>query len=312
MNSLHLKGRQEETLDVESLFENRLYDISCQFVQPSHQLENELELQELLEPKPSLVLTLPTPELPSTPTFIPQSPITIPKYVTAAARTASTLASVPPMSSPVPSVPSCGVCSLAHFELNMQCRSCDRQWLACKVWYQATDGGRWRWLKEPYIRPGESNANNRAIMEGLSSSGKDPRGLGIQILPLPSRKTWFRRLSHWKSFLQDISIEVEFSDGDIQLAEPAPRLLYDPTRFKKLFSSSNYLISKASKLWDRILKRAISIFRLLPSDIAEGAFCIGNGCDSERSLDALLLGPQYGSTCCMKVIPGTKYVELGL
>lgn len=312
-----LQGRQEEIVDIDTLFENRVYDIYVHLV-PLDQLEPEGgQGQALLEPKPSLVLTLPTPELPSTPTFIPQSPITIPKYVTAAARTASSLATVPPMSSPVPSVPSCGVCSLTHFEQNMQCRMCDRQWLACKVWYQATDGGRHRWLKEPYIRPGESNASNRAIMEGLSaSSEKDPRGLGIQVLPLPSRKTWFRRLSHWKSFLQDMSVETELYN-DETVANPdllsVPCLAYDPEKIKELFSSScKFPRFKVARFWDRILKRVMAPLRLLPSDSAPRASCISKSWDSGPSLDALVLGPQYGPACCLEITSGSKFVELGV
>jgi hypothetical protein len=51
------------------------------------------------------------------------------------------------------------------FESQWYCRACHRQWLACQVWYQASDGGRRQYLREPFIRPGEVNASNRAMME---------------------------------------------------------------------------------------------------------------------------------------------------
>ncbi len=119
---------------------------------------------------PSLVLTIPTPMVPQSPYFVPQSPITVPKFFSALphaahAETPNETRKIP--MTLTPTLPSCAACGLFEFENNLQCRTCDKGWLACKVWYRAHDGGRRRWLTEPYIRPGESDARNRAIMRGL-------------------------------------------------------------------------------------------------------------------------------------------------
>lgn len=148
-------------------------------------------------PIPSLMLTIPTPQLPASPVFIPQSPITISKYITASSRLASPLL-VPAHASPVPSVPICEDCCLIPPESGQQCSSCERQWLACKVWYQANDGGRRLRLTEPYIKPAESNATNRALMEllGAPSGVTSSYGLGIRAAPEPVvSKSRFRKLA---------------------------------------------------------------------------------------------------------------------
>ncbi|KAI0094161.1 hypothetical protein BDY19DRAFT_911397 [Irpex rosettiformis] len=154
--------------------------------------------------QPVLVLTMPTPLVPHSPLFIPQSPITVSKFFSAVALAtpnptgtdAQTTSHFDPSSSsssnsgsgslsgsfsrlgPDPSylspppntlqVPppllSCGTCTLPEFEQDAQCRICNERWLACKIWYRANDGGRRRWLTEPYVRPGECNSVNRAMM----------------------------------------------------------------------------------------------------------------------------------------------------
>ncbi|KAI0828820.1 hypothetical protein BC628DRAFT_1167624 [Trametes gibbosa] len=146
---------------------------------------------------PSLMLTLPTPQIAQSPVFRPCSPITLFKYVEATTPThefgeqpilcSSTGASL----SPAPSIPACDRCCLAQLEDGLICRACEKQWLACKMWYQAHDGGRRRWLTAPYITPAESTARIRAVMgllgvPGTSASARphlaDPdvnRGLGL-------------------------------------------------------------------------------------------------------------------------------------
>ncbi|KAI0368898.1 hypothetical protein BV20DRAFT_968692 [Pilatotrama ljubarskyi] len=136
---------------------------------------------------PSLMLTLPTPQIAHSPVFRPRSPITLSKYVEATTPTylRNPLSLSPSTSmSPVPSVPSCDRCCLAQLEYGLICRSCEKQWLACKMWYQAHDGGRRRWLTEPYINPAESNASVRAVMgvlgvPGSSDRSHSNRGLGF-------------------------------------------------------------------------------------------------------------------------------------
>ncbi|KAI0640107.1 hypothetical protein C8Q77DRAFT_1046757 [Trametes polyzona] len=135
---------------------------------------------------PTLMLTLPTPQMPQSPVFIPRSPITLSKYVEATTpekevnpfSVSSSSASL----SPAPSVPACDRCCLAQLEDGVICRACEKQWLACKMWYQAHDGGRRRWLTEPYITPAESTASTRAAMRRLGVPGtheRTNRGLGL-------------------------------------------------------------------------------------------------------------------------------------
>lgn len=122
---------------------------------------------------PSMILTMPTPVEPQSPVFVSQSPITVSKFFEALdspldgppeAQTRSLVSTAPRLAS-------CGDCGLFEFEQGLQCRDCDQQWLACKVWYRAQDGGRRRWLTAPYIRPGESNARNRALMHDVGVPG---------------------------------------------------------------------------------------------------------------------------------------------
>ncbi|KAI0354646.1 hypothetical protein OH77DRAFT_1496599 [Trametes cingulata] len=136
---------------------------------------------------PSLMLTLPTPQIAHSPVFRPRSPITLSKYVEATTPTymPNPLSLSPSTSmSPAPSVPSCDRCCLAQLEYGLICRPCEKQWLACKMWYQAHDGGRRRWLTEPYIKPAESTASIRAVMgvlgvPGSSDRSHSNRGLGF-------------------------------------------------------------------------------------------------------------------------------------
>ncbi|KAH9897709.1 hypothetical protein C8Q73DRAFT_682272 [Cubamyces lactineus] len=131
---------------------------------------------------PSLMLTLPTPQIAHSPVFVPRSPITLSKYVEATTpiRGCNLLAPLSPAtscaspsSSPAPSVPSCDRCCLGQLEIDgVVCRACEKQWLACKMWYQAHDGGRRRWLTEPYIKPAESTARVRAVMGSVLASSE--------------------------------------------------------------------------------------------------------------------------------------------
>ncbi|KAI0778828.1 hypothetical protein BD413DRAFT_119337 [Trametes elegans] len=136
---------------------------------------------------PSLMLTLPTPQIEHSPVFVPRSPITLSKYVEATtpvrARTCLASLSEAPLSA-APEVPSCDRCCLAQLEEGFVCRACEKQWLACKMWYQANDGGRRQWLTEPYIKPAESTASIRAVMgdlgvPGSSGAARSNHGLGL-------------------------------------------------------------------------------------------------------------------------------------
>ncbi|KAJ7116780.1 hypothetical protein C8R43DRAFT_110144 [Mycena crocata] len=145
------------------------------------------EVDELV---PALVLTFPTPELPKSPIFAPQSPFTVHKFVAATAGgSASTSAGWDQRSSNlfVPALPRCTHCGFGfgldfhdlETPLNSKpCRFCEPQWLACKMWYQARSNS----LREPgALRPAESNASSRAMVGKLGLPVGSHRGLGLEI-----------------------------------------------------------------------------------------------------------------------------------
>ncbi|KAH9837378.1 uncharacterized protein C8Q71DRAFT_857679 [Rhodofomes roseus] len=148
-------------------------------------------------PVPSLMLTLPTPQLPGSPIFVPTSPITVTKFITAAAQPSNLVPQPLQASRPVPVMQFCEDCVLAPPDSGFLCHSCDQQWLACKVWYQANDGGRRQRLTEPYIKPAESTAANRALIDFLrapTGSGNS-YGLGIRAAPEVVSRSRFRKLA---------------------------------------------------------------------------------------------------------------------
>lgn len=121
-----------------------------------------------------MALTVPTPIIPQSPVFVPHSPITVNKFFEAVSPEATEslgMEPIRPAVSIIPTLASCGDCGLFEFEHGLQCCECNERWLACKVWYRSQDGGRRRWLTEPYIRPAESNARNRALMHELGVPG---------------------------------------------------------------------------------------------------------------------------------------------
>lgn len=146
---------------------------------------------------PLLTLTMPTPAPPQSPLFVPQSPITVLKFLTAAASpnefTPQSCTSHFPSTNtsycmpPAPTLPSCDNCDfiLPSFDQRTSCHACDDCWLACKVWYR--DGWRRRWLTEPYIKPGECIKTNRAVLRELESELGFGLGLGSALVDLEDR-----------------------------------------------------------------------------------------------------------------------------
>ncbi|KAI0053390.1 hypothetical protein FA95DRAFT_739587 [Auriscalpium vulgare] len=136
------------------------------------------DMHEHIASLPSFVLTIPTPELPSSPVFVPQPPFN-PNTFLEAADLSTPLEPIAgprrPVSSPVPALPRCDH-PVPEGEPGELCRACETQMLACRMWYQERDSGRRQSLREPLIRPGESTASNRMLMEML---GLPVVGLGI-------------------------------------------------------------------------------------------------------------------------------------
>lgn len=150
-------------------FAGSKYDLDCLPITDSYPFLDNLV--------PTLALTAPTPIIPQSPIFVPQSPVTLDKFITASD---AFLDETTTLTSPyaVPMLPHCEDCSLLRQHLDEVdvleapvqhwfCRACHKQWLACQVWYQASDGGKRQQLREPFIKPGEANNSNRAIMETL-------------------------------------------------------------------------------------------------------------------------------------------------
>lgn len=155
-------------------------DVSA--IGPSAHSSND---SEIVPPIPRLMLTYPTPNAPESPVFVPHSPITLTKFLSASSVLEPQV---------FPPLPTCDKCGLAEFEAGTQCRECEEHWVTCRVWYQANDGGRRRYLMDPYIKPAESNARNRAIMDALRVPGGNPNamGLGLQF------ETRGRRARAWQ------------------------------------------------------------------------------------------------------------------
>lgn len=166
---------------------------------------SDLDIPNEILPVISLIPPTPRGSVGS-PALPPDSPITVQKFVTAHSkvllkRRSSFLSSAPPlMAAP------CLACSRPErllSEEDLSCRKCRKQWLACQLWYQACDGGRMERLRVPFVRPGESNAANRALLESLgllppSVSKKNSRervaksnrapGLCLSVLMKPFRR----------------------------------------------------------------------------------------------------------------------------
>lgn len=118
-----------------------------------------------------IALVPPTPrDSFGSPTPPPDSPITVQKFITARSNVLLKHRSSFVSSAPSLVVAACFRCSRPEHllsEEDFSCRKCRKQWLACQLWYQACDGGRMESLRVPFVRPGESNAVNRALSEAL-------------------------------------------------------------------------------------------------------------------------------------------------
>ncbi|KAI0082327.1 hypothetical protein K474DRAFT_862282 [Panus rudis PR-1116 ss-1] len=158
-----------------------------------HASNKQPELHRL----PTFVLTCPTPVDPPSPIFVPRTPITVSKFVCASLDAPLIQPPYQSSTTPIPMLPQCQFCGLEEFESGSQCRECDQQWLACKIWYQANDGGRRQRLTEPYVKPAESNARTRALhnMFGVPGGSFPPIGLGIEAVQ-GGRQTVWQRLSY--------------------------------------------------------------------------------------------------------------------
>ncbi|KZT73260.1 hypothetical protein DAEQUDRAFT_461514 [Daedalea quercina L-15889] len=84
----------------------------------------------IAQPVPSVMLTFPTLQLPASSVFVPQSPITVSKFITAAESSSNLVTTARKL---VPSVQFCPDCAFVPPDSGFLRYSCDRQWLACKV-----------------------------------------------------------------------------------------------------------------------------------------------------------------------------------
>jgi hypothetical protein len=119
-----------------------------------------------IESLPSFVLTLPTPASPHSPIFSPGVPFTTEKFLDAAEAAAP--------KDRAPTLPQCD-----HGQAGKLCRACEMQLLACRVWFQNTDGGARAALHEPFVRPAQSTVRTRAVLASLGVGETCPSGVGL-------------------------------------------------------------------------------------------------------------------------------------
>lgn len=228
------------------------------------------------QPIPSLVLTLPTPQLPASPVFLQRSPITVHQYISAAEAPFAPLPLDGQSFRPVPSMEFCRDCVLVHPDSNLLCHSCDQQWLACKVWYQANDGGRRQRLTEPYIKPAESNATNRALMDLLQAptgSGSS-YGLGIRAGPQAGvSRSRFRKLA---PLLAMATAESSLSIIYREEVLPVARRVLSAVNLRALA----ILPRKILAILMNILARNIRLLGRFLHALAELNLHVGLGCDT--------------------------------
>ncbi|KAL6304843.1 hypothetical protein BKA93DRAFT_825450 [Sparassis latifolia] len=293
------QGTNVEARPAQLVLNGQIDEGDC-FVAPTNfsgqTLRDERRLAPFDPSLPAFTLTIPTPQLPPSPVFVLKSPITVSKFVSASSNAANAGISTAIRGSPAPMVPACDRCRLAEPE-SSQCYSCYQQWLACKVWYQANDGGRRTWLTEPYIKPAESNAINRAVTETFWSPERttfDPRGLGIltdALIGSSIQAEGFPRL-------------LASSTGSREVVAWKPRrgsillLLAESWR-----TSVNALKSKLSSCQRRI---ALEFKTLRVAEVPDGWSCHMNlGSEDDALLDACFEQPHRRA----KITSSSKFVE---
>ena len=129
---------------------------------PSSAADLDLHIESL----PSFVLTLPTPASPHSPIFSPGVPFTTERFLDAAEAAA--------VKDRAPTLPQCD-----HGQAGKLCRACEMQLLACRVWFQNTDGGARAALHEPFVRPAQSTVRTRAVLASLGVGATCPSVIGL-------------------------------------------------------------------------------------------------------------------------------------
>jgi hypothetical protein len=124
------------------------------------------DLDVHIESLPSFVLTLPTPASPHSPIFSPGVPFTTERFLDAAEAASP--------KDRAPTLPQCD-----HGQAGKLCRACEMQLLACRVWFQNTDGGARAALHEPFVRPAQSTVRTRAVLASLGVGATCPSGVGL-------------------------------------------------------------------------------------------------------------------------------------
>lgn len=134
----------------------------------------------MLDSIPSFMLTMPSPQPENTPVNVFETPVTIQEYIFAST---AHLATNPGAS--VPRLPDCNHRASRDEDESGDndylCRACEKQLLACRLWYHARKAAG-QSLREPLLKPAESNASIRATLEVLGLPVGSNRGLGIDRL----------------------------------------------------------------------------------------------------------------------------------
>lgn len=124
------------------------------------------DLDAHIESLPSVVLTLPTPTSPHSPIFSSELHFTTEKFLNAAEAAGPR--------DRAPTLPQCD-----HDQEGKLCRPCELQLLACRVWFQNTDGGSRAALREPFVRPAQSTVRTRAVLASLGVGAQGTSGVGL-------------------------------------------------------------------------------------------------------------------------------------
>jgi hypothetical protein len=124
------------------------------------------DLDVHIESLPSFVLTLPTPTSPHSPIFSPGVHFTTEKFRDAAKAAAP--------KDRAPTLPQCD-----HGQAGNLCRACEKQLLACRVWFQNADGGARAALHEPFVLPAQSTVRTRAVLASLGVGARGRSGIGL-------------------------------------------------------------------------------------------------------------------------------------
>ncbi|THH20513.1 hypothetical protein EW146_g854, partial [Bondarzewia mesenterica] len=262
------------------------------------------DMHEHAESLPSFVLTIPTPQPIQSPVFVPQSPFTIENFVEASQPSPNpSLFRYGPSSGQNRIVPLLPRCDHPREKGPDMCRECETQMLACKVWFQESDGGRRQTLREPFVKPGESNAVNRAVMEILgmpSGSPADDQNSGASDRGEQDMQNQRRGSNKFPSTAEDVPVHLGYGRDNCEVFPQCPSVQYPFETVNQ--HSSRRLVARGKGLLQNYLA-SLRRKSIAPSSLDEGTIKRGSGGKStrrERPTSFLALGDHESGLASMK------------